>query len=139
MKTLINAAFLFLFFHVSLLNAQVNWEHTNEPIITNTVQTPLYVPETVSTIEPAPGLGFKTLHISPNPASTEFRVFTQGALSGAGQLNLFNAEGKPFQTLQVPDTSVPVNMPVKNIPPGMYFIQVKDVKEQMWGKILIKR
>ncbi|MBN8678305.1 MAG: T9SS type A sorting domain-containing protein [Chitinophagales bacterium] len=135
MKTLINAAFLFFSFHVSLLNAQV----TNEPIITNTVQTPLYVPETVSTVEPAPGLGFKTLHISPNPASTEFRVFTQGALSGAGQLNLFNAEGKPFQTLNVPDTGVPVNMPVKNIPPGMYFIQVKDVKEQMWGKILIKK
>ncbi|MBL7806619.1 MAG: T9SS type A sorting domain-containing protein [Saprospiraceae bacterium] len=111
----------------------------NEPIITNTVKTPLYVPETVSTIEPAPGLGFKTLHISPNPASTEFRVFTQGALSGAGQLNLFNTEGKSMQTLQVPDTSVPVNMPVKNIPPGMYFIQVKDVKEQMWGKILIKK
>lgn len=135
MKTLINAAFLFFSFHVSLLNAQV----TNEPIITNTVQTSLYGPETVSTIELAPGLGFKTLNISPNPASSEFRVFTQGALSGAGQLNLFNAEGKPFQTLQVPDTSVPVNMSVKNIPPGTYFIQVKDVKEQMWGKILIKR
>jgi hypothetical protein len=138
MKTLINAAFLCLSLHVSLLNAQVNWEHTNKPIITNTVKTPLYVPETVSTIEPAPGVGFKSLHIAPNPASTEFRVFTQGALSGAGQLNLFNAEGKSMQTLNVPDTSVPVNIPIKNVSPGMYFIQVKDVNEQMWGNILIK-
>lgn len=124
--------------HIVRNNAAIYFDF-NEPIITNTVKTPLYVPEAVSITEPGLGVGFNTLHIAPNPASTEFRVYTRGALSGAGQINLFNAEGKPFQTLQVPDTGVPVNIPIRNVPPGMYFIQVKDVQEQMWGKILIKR
>lgn len=125
MKNRIFAIFLFAFCCCFEVNAQINWQHTNGP------EGGAFQADRVRITDP--------LYTALDASSTEFKIFTQGALSGAGQINLFNAEGQSFQTIKVPDTSAPVTMPVKNVPPGMYFIQIKDVKAQMWGKILIKR
>ena len=111
----------------------------NEPVITNTVVTPLFTP-TVSSNEPnSSDTKNSGLMISPNPATKDIVVDTRGSLLGAGKIELNNAEGRICLSMQVTDLSNPVNLSINGLIDGVYIVRASNKTGVMFGKLIIAR
>ena len=111
----------------------------NEPVITNTVITPLAMP-IVSSFEPKstetknPGL-----MISPNPTTMDFVVDTRGSLSGPGDIVLINAQGQICLSVQATDLSNPINLTINGLIDGAYIVRASGKQGVLFGKVVIAR
>ncbi len=109
----------------------------NEPVITNTVITPLALP-IVSSFEPDPkGTKNLGLKISPNPTAKDFVVKTLGRLSGPGDIVLINAQGKICLTAQVVDLLNPINLTINGLSDGAYLVRASGKQGVLFGKLVI--
>ncbi len=111
----------------------------NEPIITNTVLTPLNTtivsadePPIISVLKPK-------LSISPNPSSQQFTLKTEGMLSGAGEIAIINMEGQVcwFQKAKELSNSILVN-PI-GLSAGVYSVRATAAQGILFGKLVIVR
>ncbi|MCC7467416.1 MAG: T9SS type A sorting domain-containing protein [Saprospiraceae bacterium] len=109
----------------------------NEPIITNTVITPIHVPQVVWVDEPFKTDKAPSLLISPNPAVQDFTVFSSGSCVGQGEIAVYNSNGALHHTLQVNDLSLPTTLQANDWPSGIYFVRVKDAHKEVWGKLVL--
>jgi len=111
----------------------------NEPVITNTVITPVAKP-IVSSFEPNltatknPGL-----MILPNPTAKDFVVDTRGSLSGPGDIVLINAQGKICLSLQVADWSNLINLTINGLHDGAYIVRASGKQGILFGKLVVAR
>jgi uncharacterized repeat protein (TIGR01451 family) len=111
----------------------------NEPIITNTVITPVVLPS-VSTLEPnwetveRPGL-----LISPNPTANDIRIETLGSLSGPGDIILINAQGQVCLATHINELANPVEIALRGLANGAYFVRATGRQGVMFGKLVIAR
>jgi uncharacterized repeat protein (TIGR01451 family) len=125
--------------HYKIQNTAAIYFDFNEPVITNTVITPLATP-LVSSFEPTstdpknPGL-----MISPNPTTSDFVVDTRGSLTGSGDLVLINAQGKICHSLQAADLSNPIYVTTNGLSDGVYIVRASGKQGIMFGKLVIAR
>lgn len=110
----------------------------NEPVITNTVITPVATP-TVASFEPNAKEKFQSLIISPNPTAKDCVVDTRGRLSGAGNIDLINAQGKTCLSLSVADLSIPVNVATNGLIEGAYIVRASSKAGVLFGKVVVVR
>jgi len=111
----------------------------NEPVITNTVITPVAMP-IVSSFEPhSTNTKHPDLLISPNPTAKDFVVDTRSRLSGPGDIVLINAQGKICFSLQVAELSNPVNLAINGLIDGAYIVRASGKHGVMFGKLVITR
>lgn len=111
----------------------------NEPVITNTVITPLATP-LVSSFEPiSTDTKYPSLMISPNPTSKDFVVDTRGRLSGPGDIVLIDVQGKICLSLQATDLSNPINLTINGLIDGAYIVRASGKQGILFGKLVIAR
>ena len=111
----------------------------NEPVITNTVITPLAMP-IVSSYEPkSMDTNYPSLMISPNPTTKDFVVDTRGRLSGHGDIVLINAQGKICLSMQATDLSHPINLTISGLIDGAYIVRASGKQGILFGKLVIAR
>jgi uncharacterized repeat protein (TIGR01451 family) len=109
----------------------------NEPVITNTVSTPLASPS-VATEEPWKALvNTPALEISPNPTAQFCTVKTRGLLSGAGEIAILNASNQVCYRQSVPQLADPIQVRAQNLPDGTYWVRASGSEGQMLGKLII--
>jgi small subunit ribosomal protein S17 len=122
-----------------VLNTAAIYFDFNEPIITNTVITPVATP-TVSSFEPnTTDTQFAGLVISPNPTAKDFVVDTRGRLSGTGNMELFNAQGKICLSIPVTDLSSPINVAITGLTDGAYTVRATGKNGVLFGKVVVVR
>lgn len=122
-----------------ILNTAAIYFDFNEPVITNTVITPLAMP-LVSTFEPtSTDTKYPSLMISPNPTATDFVVDTRGKLSGSGDIVLINAQGKICHSLQVADLSISIGLTINGLLDGVYIVRASGKQGILFGKLVIAR
>ncbi len=125
--------------YYKILNTAAIYFDFNEPIITNTVITPVATP-TVSSFEPnTTDTQFAGLVISPNPTAKDFVVDTRGRLSGAGNMELFNAQGKICLLIPVTDLSSPINVAITGLTDGAYTVRATGKNGVLFGKVVVVR
>lgn len=111
----------------------------NEPIITNTVITPLASPS-VSALEPnweaieRPGL-----LIAPNPTANDIWIETRGRLSGPGDIVLINTQGQICLATHIHELSNPVELTVSSLAEGAYIVRATGKQGVLFGKLVIAR
>lgn len=122
-----------------VLNTAAIYFDFNEPIITNTVITPVATP-TVSSFEPnTTDTKFAGLVITPNPTAKDFVVDTRGRLSGTGNMELFNAQGKICLSIPVTDLSSPINVAITGLTEGAYMVRATGKNGVLFGKVVVVR
>ena len=125
--------------HYKIRNTAAIYFDFNEPVITNTVITPLAMP-LVSSFEPtSTDTKHPVLMISPNPTTSDFVVDTRGSLSGSGDLVLINAQGKICYSLQAADLSNPLHVTTNGLSDGVYIVRASGKQGILYGKLVIAR
>jgi len=125
--------------YYKILNTAAIYFDFNDPIITNTVITTVATP-TVSSFEPnTTDTKFAGLAISPNPTAKDFVVDTRGRLSGAGNMELFNAQGKICLSIPVADLSSPINIAITGLTDGAYTVRATGKNGVLFGKVVVVR
>jgi len=111
----------------------------NEPVITNTVISPVVTP-VVSSFEPhSTDSKHPDLLISPNPTAKDFVVDTRSGLSGPGDIVLIDAQGKICLSLHAADLSDPVHLTANGLIDGAYIVRASGKQGVMFGKLVIVR
>lgn len=109
----------------------------NEPIITNTVYTPI-IQQPVSVVAPTvPSGGKAQLRISPNPGTGLFKVSSEKALSGKGLLYVWDAVGRLRLVIPVTDASAWVTLDGSALEAGIYYLGMTGKEGAASGVLVV--
>ncbi|MFZ1425120.1 MAG: T9SS type A sorting domain-containing protein [Saprospiraceae bacterium] len=111
----------------------------NEPVITNTVITPVATTIVSSFELHSTDTKNAGLMISPNPTAKNFEADTRGRLSGPGDIVLINAQGKICLSQQSADLSLPINLTINSLSNGAYIVRASGKQGILFGKLVIAR
>jgi hypothetical protein len=88
--------------------------------------------------DPVPVVSEFSVALSPNPTSGACRVSIKGASGDDATLRIFNASGAVMYELCIRlingETDIPLD--TRDLPTGMYFLQVVSGKEQRHEKLV---
>lgn len=76
----------------------------------------------------------KASSIVPNPSSGNFMVKTKTNLS---KINVYNQSGALVKAIEVNEGSNEVQVDIKGIQSGMYFLELQNDSEKTWKKIIV--
>jgi hypothetical protein len=72
--------------------------------------------------------------VYPNPSSGEFYIKTKTNLS---KVNIYNQTGALVKTIDVNNNSQEVELSVKGIQSGVYFIELQNNSQKSWKKVIV--
>ncbi|MBK5285520.1 MAG: T9SS type A sorting domain-containing protein [Bacteroidia bacterium] len=76
-----------------------------------------------------------SFNIFPNPATDKLSV---SGLSGKGEINIFNTIGEKCLTLTLSKGEVTASVNVSELSPGIYFVSVRDEKNDLVVRKVVK-
>jgi subtilisin-like proprotein convertase family protein len=76
--------------------------------------------------------------LSPNPASREVRLGFGTALQAETQVMLFDAVGRQLRSFVMPNGALSLNIPVQELPRGVYTVMVRNSAGQGVKKLVVQ-